>query len=229
MKIGNLRTTKTPKQELDRWSELKSHRNKLLLNSDWTQARDSNLTEANIGFWADWRRELKRINRSNYASIEQAKKALDALAKQEPMVEYEDETYLRNADYPDYETKSFSMKKEALSKALSKRFDAMLDKHEFLEHPAIISEQYEEALLYLGNKGVKLENFPLINLEVELTKSTADDVAAKFIQQKRNRLRAIIALRRKFSYFEDAINSASTMLELDTIQRELQQWTLTLT
>lgn len=233
-KIKNLRLSTTEKKENDGWGEVKSYRNKHLINSDWTQTADAGLTEANIKRWADWRRELRRINRRNYASKELALNSLSDLSRMEPSVEYVDETVLLNATYADYNTESIiAAKRKGLSLELNKKFNRLLEKKRdsFLLHDVIVDEQYEEAILYRSDMQVprNIHDYPLIKLEMELKDFSSEDAVQSFLVAKRSKLRLVISLKRKFSFFLNAINSATNMVQLDNIQRELHEWTLILT
>lgn len=229
-KIKNVRVSRTAQQENDSWAEVKSYRNKHLANSDWTQFNDTGLTEANVRQWTDWRRELRRINRSNFATKELAYNSLQTLARMEPTVEYTDESILLTATFSDYTMDAVVKAKKIQSmKLLNKKFNLLVENNEFLTNPLIVNEQYEEAVLYLSATDKNIDQFPLIKLEMELLGLSTEAVLRHFLNAQRNKLRVIIVLKRKFSFFQNAINSATNMVQLDNIQREMQEWTLTLT
>lgn len=226
-KITKLKVARTEKQENDAWDEVFSHRNKLLATSNWTMLPDSGLTERNVQLWTDWRMALRRVNRRNFADRELAANAIKQLEKAEPREVYEDESIFLLDDNAVVAVNSIQDRKDFLLRTLSKRFNDTLDAGSFESNPTLLAEQFEEALLYNPNQ--TLAAFPLINLECELTGKTPEDVVEYFISQKRLRLRMVLALKRKFAYFRDAINAAPGMIELVSIERDIKEWTLTLT
>lgn len=228
-KIKNLELSKTEKQHQNAWGEVLSHRNKLLETSDWTQLQDSGLSEHSVQLWASWRKELKRINKRNFNDKDLAKRAIENLAQVIPNVVYDDESSLLLSDkIQEISIKSLQSRKESLLKSLSKQFLNKSNSTTFDKSFSLIDEEFEEACLFKKLPDEKLEEYPLIKLAMELENKTSTEIVEAFINNKREKLRSVIVLKRKFVYFKKAIEVATSMVEYQAIERDIQEWISTL-
>ena len=67
-------TAKTARILAEQWTRIRSERDKLLTESDWTQANDTALTSAKVTAWATYRTSLRTLpvdqsSKTTYASI----------------------------------------------------------------------------------------------------------------------------------------------------------------
>ena len=67
-KIKIIKTEKTKDYIQKEIEELRYFKNKLLLDSDWTQLYDSGLTIKNVLKWREWRETVRDINFDAYPS-----------------------------------------------------------------------------------------------------------------------------------------------------------------
>lgn len=225
-KIRNIVVSTTMTQEVNAWNQVLSHRNKLLENSDWTQLPDGGLTEVNKRLWSDWRRELKRVNKRNFGDKEVAETAIANLEKVRPRSVYEDETLL--SGNPLSMEQHLGTRKDGVLRYLHRQFITALQAQTFETNFAMVDEEFEEASLY-NPRSDSLTDFPLLALEIELTGETVDVVIERFKDRKKQKLRSILILKRKFVFFKQAIHAASTMLEYDLIEKDIRTWISTLT
>lgn len=221
-KIGKLRTEKTVEQEQNDWAEVLSHRNKLLLNSDWTQAADSGLTEECVSQWKDWRRQLKNITRGNYSDIRMAEIHINKLSRRMPFNNYipvdiePDRTRCISTD--DYRRRVINYLDESFHKRVHPSF---------LDNPYLVEEQFREAVDFKA-KG-EVGSYPLIGVTAELYGMTKATVADEFIARKIEQMKRLANLKQKYYYFQCLVNNASTDVELTDVQAEIKQWISTST
>jgi hypothetical protein len=225
-KIKNIVVTTTMTQEANAWSQVLSHRNKLLENSDWTQLPDGGLTETNRRLWSDWRRELKRVNKRNFGDKDVAETAIANLEKVRPHSVYEDESLL-SGNLLSVEH-HLGKRKDSVTQYLNRQFNNALQTQAFESNFAMVDEEFEEASLY-NSRIDSLADFPLLALEMELTGNTVDAVIDSFKDRKKQKLRSMLILKRKFVFFKQAIQAASSMLEYDHIEKDIRTWISTLT
>lgn len=91
-KIHQLQLSKTDVQEAKEWAEVLSHRNKLLMNSDWTQLPDAGLTEECVQNWRNWRAIARQLRRSNHPDIHLVAEQIARLTRAMPFNVYLEET-----------------------------------------------------------------------------------------------------------------------------------------
>lgn len=77
-KITNLVYTPSKQSENSKWSGLIAKRNRMLVETDWTQLPDVKLSYNSRAEWQLWREELRNLKRSNYTDSD---KFLDKLNK----------------------------------------------------------------------------------------------------------------------------------------------------
>lgn len=218
-KISGLKVGRTEEQEMARWAEIFSHRNKLLLNSDWTQLDDCGLTDECKDQWRGWRQQLKNVNRSNFSDMELAEKHISILAKRMPFNTY------KPVDMEPVLTEPVSLDtyRTSLVAYLDRVFNDKMATP-FLDNDILVDEQFKEVLDYDNNPKSK---YPLIDLTSESYNISRDDVIKDFIDRKTNQLVRIAKLKKKYVYFRGLVDKASTDVELQKVQAEVKQWILT--
>lgn len=222
-KIGNLRTEKTDEQENLAWAEVLSHKNKLLLNSDWTQLSDSGLTEESIEQWRGWRQQLKNINRSNFSSRAAAEVCISKLARRTPFNAY----ILTDGDEPKPARDiSLDVYRARVIKFMDKSFNERVGES-FLDNPLLVDEQFREAVDFLAEK--KSKYYPLISVTAELYNMSEKAVAEEFVARKVNAMKRLANLKQKYHFFQKLVLNAADDVQLAEVQGEIKQWISTLT
>lgn len=220
-KITNLNTERTAEQEKNVWLEVLSHRNKLLLNSDWTQMSDSGLTETCINQWKTWRQQLKNVNRRNFSEPAQAEYAISILAKRVPFNDYQEVRV-----EPDQELMSLEEYKKQLMGYLDTVFNANIYSG-FLDNPYLVEEQFKEAVDYLNLSGNG--SYPLISVTAELYGMSENAVANEFVSRKVVLTKRLANMKQKYFHFQTLVKDASDAVQLGEIKSEIKEWILTLT
>lgn len=218
-KISKLKTEQTPEQEHIVWAEVLSHRNKLLLNSDWTQMHDSGLTEDCINQWRTWRRQLKNINRLNLSDPKIAEIQIAKLSRRPPYNSYIPVNAEPEVDAVD----SIIEFRERIIAYIDKGFNAKAFPS-FLDNPYLVDEQFKEAVDF--NRNPEL-SYPLISATAELYGMGEDTVAAEFVSRKVAQMKRLVNLKQKYFYFQSLVNSATSDVELAEAQAEIKKWILT--
>lgn len=221
-KISNLKYGTTEEKEDLLWAEVFSHRNKLLLNSDWTQLPDSGLTEECIKQWRDWRQQLRQINRANVSDRDVAEQHIKKLARRTPFI-----TFSEEHNRPPIIQDSLDARKTQIIKYLDQSINKSFNST-FIESPQLIEEQFKEALDFLyGSKN--FISYPLILVTAEATGMSEKEVAEDFIRQKSKLLSKMASYKKKYYYFCDLVQRAENDVQLDSIQLEIKKWISTLT
>jgi hypothetical protein len=215
-KISKLKTEQTPEQEQIVWAEVLSHRNKLLLNSDWTQMQDSGLTEDCINQWRTWRRQLKNINRLNLSDPKIAEIQITKLSRRPPY-----NSYVSVNVEPDAAAVVSTVElRERTLTYLNNAFNTKAFPS-FLDNPYLVDEQFKEVVDF--NKNPTL-SYPLISATAELYGMSVDTVAAEFVSRKVEQMKRLVNLKQKYFYFQSLVNNAHSDVELAEAQAEIKKW-----
>jgi hypothetical protein len=205
-KIKNLKTSITEEQIKNDWNEIKSFRNRLLQNSDWIFVPDNNLEEECIGAWITWRSNVRRCE--EFKDITRALKYLNDLQNNCPPVRYKASHH-----------HSVELYKIDLTKMLRKIIKATMDNlYNESETREIIVERFEQALQYLS--GNTQDNF-LIELEAEHSGDSIDEVANRFINDKKNYYLKLITIERVKNQFIKRIETVDNLSDCDKIRDDL--------
>lgn len=223
LKIGKIKTEKTDEQENSAWAEVMSHKNKLLLNSDWTQLPDSGLTDECIDQWKGWRQQLKNINRSNFADKGLAEQHIAKLSRRTPfnsyrLVEGDEPTVGRYTSTEEYRGRVVRYLDEAFNSRLN---------GSFLDNPALVEEQFKEAIDHLSGKADSM--YPLLDVTAELYGMNRNAVAEEFVMRKVESIKRMANLRQKYHYFQMLVRDAVNDVQLADIQAEIKLWISTST
>lgn len=221
-KIAKVKVEKTVEQEQNEWAEVLSHRNKLLLNSDWTQLPDSGLTEQSAQQWKDWRSMLKNITQSNFGDHKLAERHITRLSRRMPF-----STFIPNDVEPDF---SRCVSLDEYRRRVFDYMDAAFNKRavpSFLDNPYLVDEQFKEAADF-RSKG-ESGSYPLIATTAELYGMSKSAVADEFITRKVEQMKRLANLKQKYFYFQQLVNSATDDVQLTEVQAEIKQWISTST
>lgn len=218
-KISKVKTEQTAEQEHLVWAEVLSHRNKLLLNSDWTQMQDSGLTDDCIHQWRTWRKQLKNINRLNLSDPKIAEIQITKLSRRTPF-----NSYLPVNAEP--ETGAVVSTVELRTRIITYLNNAFNTKAfpSFLDSPYLVDEQFREAVDFKANPSL---SYPLITATAELYGMPVETVAAEFVSRKVAQMKRLVNLKQKYFYFQTLVNNAASDVELAEAQAEIKQWILT--
>lgn len=220
-KISKVKVEKTTEQEQTVWAEILSHRNKLLLNSDWTQLADSGLTEDSASQWKDWRAMLKNINRSNFSDPKLAEQHINKLARRMPFSTYApvdvEPDFSRCISLNDYRRRVINYMDTAFNKKCVPSF---------LDNPSLVDEQFREAADFMAKA---TGTFPLIDTTAELYGMSKQSVAEEFVTRKVEQMKRLANLKQKYFYFQKLVNNATDDVQLAAVQAEIKQWILTST
>lgn len=222
-KIGNLNIAKTEEQESQMWAEVLSHRNKLLANSDWTQLPDSGLTPECVVRWKNWRKLLKGITRNATGVKELAEQSINNLSRRQPFNDFVED----GAKPIIHDSESV----EAYRQQVTAIMDAAFNKKvvpSFLDNPALVEEQFQEALDYL-TKYDSARAYPLIDVTAELYAMNHKAVAEEFVSRKVMLTKRLANLKQKYFYFQSLVTKATTDVELAEVKAEIDQWISTST
>lgn len=123
-KITNVRFSDSKIKSNSRKIELDSRRNRLLLETDWTQLPDIRLTTSSRLDWAHWRRQLRNLGKT-HITFDDYEKELDRLEgdRKNLRVEYEYEP--KNLDH--YKTKVLALLSDLYYKKTRRQFQPNLD------------------------------------------------------------------------------------------------------
>lgn len=133
-KIKNLKFSESKNQEEAKWVELLSRRNRLLMETDWTQLPDVKLSERSRNEWRGWRQAVRLLNRIDYESSAEFKKRLDDLERGRSFIHIE-------YSYIDSIT-DLTEGKKFLHKILVRCFEERV----YSEFTPNLEEKYQEAL-----------------------------------------------------------------------------------
>ena len=221
-RIDKVKISKTEEQTDNEWGEVFSHRNKLLLNSDWTQLPDAGLTEDCVVQFRGWRKQLKTISRVNYSNKAVASQMISSLEKKKPFVVYVDTTF-------DPEAAAYTTLDEyrnSVVEFMESEFNTLCNRA-FLDNQFLVEEQFKEAVDYKRKNGHG--SFPLIHVTTNSLNISEASVVDEFISRKVKQTKRLVALKKKYYEFQLLVSKAETDVELADIQRDLKKWILTLT
>lgn len=207
-KISNIQFSATEEQEVMLWAEILAQRNRLLINSDWTQLPDARLLNRNE--WTTWRNKVRKITKSTHTK-ETAKMELDNLLLVQPKVRFQYESDSMNLD----------QRKNAYIKTLNSLFKNKFEQYlPFEMNHYVMMEKFEEAM-NLMDENIMLDFdktlYPLIMTEVELTGKKVIEVAEEFISLKKLWLRAVVRAEKELSAAIQEIRQASNIEDLEEI------------
>lgn len=226
-KIKQVKVSRTDVQEAREWAEVLSHRNKLLLNSDWTQASDAGLTPECVAQWRNWRYILKGIRRISYPSLKIAEKQIKVLASRPPFNLYlEDLRTVAAAT-----TVTFEQYRAQVIGYLDYLFNNAT-KTSFLDNPALVDEQYHQAMEYKRWKQDYVSPCGPTNLvtqAAELQNVNKHEIVRQFEAQKHKRTKRLAELKAEYIRFREVAKQATTDVELTELQEDAKQWISTLT
>lgn len=220
-KISKIQTERTAEQETNVWLEVLSHRNKLLLNSDWTQLADCGLTDECVYQWKSWRQQLKNVTRRNFSEPAHAEQAISILSRRMPINTYDDVL-----SEPSSEDMPFDAFKTKVIEYVDNAFNSCFTSG-FLDNPVLVEEQFREAVDFINRNGDGV--YPLISVTSELYGMGERAVANEFVTRKVELTKRMVNLKQKYFYFQGLVNSATDEVELDRIKLEVKTWILTST
>jgi len=205
-KIKNVKFSPTEDKIKNDWTEIKSFRNRLLQNSDWIHMPDNNIEDGIIELWIEWRRKVRRVD--DFKDKAKALQYLTDLQLNAPPVKY------KNSDYS-----SVELYKAALHKLLKKTIKKTTDGiYELTDSRELLMERFEEALRYMDGK--RNNNF-LIEMEVEYTGLSEEEVVKKFLDDRKNYLIKLITIEKVKKQYSKRIDSAKSFDECDKIREDL--------
>lgn len=206
-KISNIQFSATEEQEVTLWAEILAQRNRLLINSDWTQLPDARLL--NRDEWATWRNKVRKVTKAVHTK-ESAKIELENLQLIQPKVRFQYESDSINLD----QRKSVYIK--TLNSLFKNKFEQYLP---FEMNHYVMMEKFEEAMTFIEDYPVQIEKnaYPLIMTEVELTGKKALVIAEEYISLKKLWLRAVVRAEKELSTAIQEVRKASSIEELEEI------------
>lgn len=205
-RIKNLKLSTTPEQIRNEWNEIKSVRNRLLQNSDWIHLSDVGLEDSIIRLWVQWRTNVRSVD--DIVDLSKALVFLKDLQDNTPPIKYKNTT-----------PASVDFYKILLCKQLLQSIKTSVDAiAENMDSKEILFERFEEALRYMEGH---IENNFLIELEALHTDSTLDEVAERFIEDRKNYFVKLINTERVKNQYYKRIEGLDNMEDCDKIRDEL--------
>lgn len=207
-KIKNLKTSQPKEKLINEWNEIKSFKNRLLQNSDWINMPDNELEDSIVKLWVEWRKKVRRVSEFDIKDIKNAHEYLLDLQNNQPPVKY------KNTDYASVEHYKADLHK-LLSSVLKKSIDDMYRETDSRE---LIIERFDEATRFLEGK---TENNFLINMEAEYSGLSKEDIAKKFIEDRKNYLIKLITVEKIKKKYIKSIDNVANFGDCDRIKNEL--------
>lgn len=208
-RISKIKFSVTPEQEMKLWAEVLAVRNRLLINSDWTVLPDVRLR--NKSEWRNWRADVRKINRKAFTRVE-AEKRLADLTLQMPKTQWA--TDLTNLSEEELnKLKGWYIKE--LHYIFKNRFE---DYMPFEMNYHVLFEKFEQAVDWQDDGSPEnLQNYPLIQLEVQIHGKPADVVVKEFISLKQLWLTAVVRAEKELHEMIELVRNASSVVELENI------------
>jgi len=214
-RIKNLKVSATKEKLANDWNEVKSFKNRLLQNSDWINMPDNDLQDDIVRLWVDWRKRVRRVEEFMITDVSKALDYLVDLQNNQPPVKY------KNDEYATVEHFKAELNK-MLSITIKKATDGI---YELTDSRELLMERFEEAIRYLdgleNNDPKKLKNNFLLDLEVLHTDLTHEELANKFIQDRKNYLMKLITIEKVKKKYLKQIDTVDNFKDCANIRDEL--------
>lgn len=207
-RIKNLKVTATKEKLANDWNEVKSFKNRLLQNSDWINMPDNDLQDGIVRLWVEWRKRVRRVEEFVVTDVSKALDYLVDLQNNQPPVKY------KNDEHPTVEHFKVELYKH-LAAMIRNATDGI---YELTGSRELLMERFEEALRY---KEGKLENNFLLEMEVEYSGLTHDEVADNFLRDRKNYLKKLVDIERVKKRYLARIDTVDNLKDCATIRDEI--------
>lgn len=209
--LGNFIIHKTEEQDNVEWLEVISNRNRLLALSDWTQLKDSNLTEDNISEWAVWREKLRCITKETFNDKQLALNEIEALEKIKPIKKTK--TFSKNIE----DTRAYVIKN------LHKKYNDIKFKNLNIFDVENLQLIIDECIEYIVSTNKNINDYTLLPKLYELHKNDFPNITINeyidyiFNMQKTLKNNIIKATDLRLTYYNriNKCNSVKKLYELD--------------
>ena len=219
-KIGRLTVSKTEQQIDAEWAEVLSVRNRLLINSDWTQLPDSNLTKECVERFKRWRRLLRRVTKSKIPEMSVAREELSKLEASTPKIEFNIDFVNNLYVHKDLVGLSLREQKNYIRNLIFNVTDKIINPDNTIDKtPEVINERFSEASSYLQNTTA---DCPILNSIVKLTGKSIEQVVEESLQDKKQMISRMMKAIEINYIFNNLVDEAEDVTDLMDIKNKLE-------
>lgn len=237
-KIKNLKYSQSKNQEEIKWVELIAKRNRLLLESDWTQLLDVKLTEESRNQWSNWRESLRQLSRMTIETTQCYKEALDELEDEKIhlIIEYSKSGAIK--EFKSGKNYLHQLLVQFYNERINFKFSPNLDEkyQEALDIIAIILSKMDEPVqlesmsmdqlkgFMAGLDEIKMnvDKFPFFELTKRMKTFTVNETILYLLDMKDQQYNFSLQEEYNMVHYEHRIESCDTVDDLLTAKREIE-------
>lgn len=236
-KIKNLKYSQSKNQEEIKWVELIAKRNRLLLESDWTQLADVKLTEESKHQWSNWRESLRQLSRFSVETVKEYKAKLDSLIKERDLLFID---YSKTGTIKEFESGKHYLHQllvEYYNERINFKFTPNIEEkyQETLDIVAIILSKHEEPIELtdmnmdqlkglmssMDNIEMDVSKFPFFELTMRLKNFTVNETILYLLDMKDQQYNFSLQEEYNLIHYEHRIESCDTVEDLLITKREI--------
>ena len=237
-KIKNIKWSESKNQEEVKWIELIAKRNRLLLESDWTQLPDVNLTEQSRTQWKNWRESLRQLSRFSIKSTEDYKNKLNKLINERDhlFIEYtktesikdvqSGKEYLHKLLVQFYEEKMNFKFSPNLEEKYQEALDIIAFAVSQMDDPVDIEsmnmDELKEFISQLDEIEVDIKQYPFFELTKRLKFLKVNDAILYLLNLKEKQYNFSLQEEYNMIHYEHLIDSCTTVESLLDVKRVIE-------
>jgi hypothetical protein len=242
-KIQNVKYSPSKNKEEAKWAEALAKRNRLLLESDWKQLPDVNLTRDTKNRWANWRKNLRHLKRIDFETLEEFQKALTSLETERYNIytEFSDTSGIKDlvSGKAKLHQLLVSFYKEKVnykfSPNLEEKYQEVLDLISIIltEEPdaSLDSFSMEKLIEYIESKNnhfieklIDPAYYPFFELTKNIKNATVKDTILYILKQKKEQYDFALKEEYMFIHLEHRIESCANIRDVLLARDEIEMY-----